>query len=70
MSQAGANVVRIRQGVWPETQQAAVADLTVTLDDKGKVAEMHARLIALLNSAPDPHPELAGHLVEEYVHNG
>jgi hypothetical protein len=70
MSQAGTNVVRIRQGVWPETTATNPSmDLTVILDETGRVERMHARLAALLNGGSDPYPELAGCSMEEYVCN-
>ena len=48
LSKAAADVVRVRAGVWPETTQAGALDLSVELDDKGKVAAMHAKLAMLL----------------------
>jgi hypothetical protein len=48
LSKAAADVVRVRAGVWPETTQAGALDLSVELDDSGKVQAMHARLAMLL----------------------
>ena len=48
LSKAAADVVRVRAGVWPESAQAGALDLSVELDDSGKVEGMHARLAMLL----------------------
>ena len=48
LSKAAADVVRVRAGVWPETAQAGALDLSVELDDSGKVEAMHAKLAMML----------------------
>jgi hypothetical protein len=45
-----ADLAATRAKLWPEAA-AAGQDVTVTLDDKGRVAEIHARLVAQLRDA-------------------
>ena len=53
-------VARVRSQLWPEASTATGADLSVQLDDKGKVRAIHARMIALLTGQPPASDDQAG----------
>jgi hypothetical protein len=49
-SKAGSDVVKIRQGIYPETREATELEVTINLDNQARVEQMHARLRSLLGA--------------------
>jgi hypothetical protein len=47
-AKAGSDVVKIRQGIYPETREASELEVTINLDDQARIDKMHARLRSLL----------------------